>query len=177
MATSRTPRRPRTNHPPPSPWDDLSPEGTGLDVHDFLTTQFSYTANALRRAITLPYAERFDLSVSEWRLLSVLAAAGSLAFPDLVTESAVDKAQVSRTLQLMTKRGLVAVETPPTGRKGMVVHLTPEGLALYERVMPEAQRTQTAMILTLSPQERRTLYDVLQRLRSQCAGAADDEGV
>lgn len=176
MSTSRKPVKSAVpDTAPPCPWDGLTPEGTGLDVHDFLTTQFSYTSNALRRAITLPYAERFDLSVSEWRLLSVLAAAGSLAFPDLVVESAADKAQVSRTLQLMTKRGWVVVETPPSGRKGMMVHLTPEGQALYERVMPEAQRTQAAMILTLSAHERRTLYEVLRRLRAQCADAQGRE--
>ena len=108
MSRPRSPARPPEPHAaPPCPWDDLPPEGTGLDVHNFLTTLFSHTSNGLRRSITLPYAERFDLSVSEWRLLSVLAAAGTLPFPELVAESAADKAQVSRTLQLMAKRGLV----------------------------------------------------------------------
>lgn len=174
MASTRTtPRAARADSPPPCPWDDLTPEGTGLDVHDFLTTMFSHTSNGLRRAITLPYAERYDLSVSEWRILSVLAAAGTLAFPDLVAESAADKAQVSRTLQLMAKRGLVEVQTPPVGRKGMVVSMTEVGQALYEKIMPMAQRSQAVMILTLSPQERRTLHDVLRRLRAQCAAAGE----
>ena len=173
MSRPRSPARPPEPHAaPPCPWDDLSPEGTGLDVHNFLTTLFSHTSNGLRRSITLPYAERFELSVSEWRLLSVLAAAGTLPFPELVAESAADKAQVSRTLQLMAKRGLVDVVTPPAGRKGMVVAMTPAGQALYERIMPEAQRSQAAMILTLSPHERRTLYEVLRRLLAQCGEAA-----
>ena len=168
MSRPRSPARsPDPHAAPPCPWDDLTPEGTGLDVHNFLTTLFSHTSNGLRRSITLPYAERFDLSVSEWRLLSVLAAAGTLPFPELVAESAADKAQVSRTLQLMAKRGLVDVVTPPAGRKGMVVAMTPAGQSLYERIMPEAQRSQAAMILTLSPHERRTLYEVLHRLEQQ----------
>ena len=170
MSTARRPAKAlQHDDAPPCPWDGLTPEGTGLDVHDFLTTLFSHTSNGLRRAITLPYAERFDLSVSEWRLLSVLAHAGSLPFPDLVAESAADKALVSRTLQLLAKRGLVKVLTPPVGRKGMVVSMTDEGQLLYEKVMPMAQRSQAAMILTLSAHERRTLYEVLRRLRAQCA--------
>jgi len=152
---------------PPCPWDDLSPDGAGLEVHNFLTVLFSHTSNGLRRNITLPYAERFDLSVSEWRLLSVLAAAGTLPFPDLVVEAAADKAQVSRTVRLMAKRGLVEVLTPPAGRKGMEVAMTPAGTALYARIMPHAQRSQAAMILTLTLHERRTLYEVLRRLRAQ----------
>jgi DNA-binding MarR family transcriptional regulator len=176
MTRPRTPAHPLDAHgAPPCPWDDLPPDGSGLDVHNFLTTLFSHTSNGLRRAITLPYAERYELSVSEWRLLSVLAAAGTLPFPDLVAESAADKAQVSRTLQLMAKRGLVDVLTPPAGRKGMVVAMTAAGQALYEEIMPMAQRSQAAMILTLSPHERRTLYEVLRRLRAQCADAAGRE--
>lgn len=173
--TRSAPRSPEPHAAPPCPWDDLPPDGKGLDVHDFITTLFSHTSNGLRRSITLPYAERFELSVSEWRLLSVLAAAGTLPFPELVAESAADKAQVSRTLQLMAKRGLVDVLTPPAGRKGMVVAMTPGGQALYERIMPEAQRSQAAMILTLTPHERRTLYEVLHRLRAQCGEAAGRE--
>lgn len=75
------------------PWDGLEPDGTGLSVHDFLTTLFSHTSNGLRRAITVPYADQFGLSVSEWRILSVLTHAGSLPFPELVRKSAADRAQ------------------------------------------------------------------------------------
>lgn len=157
------------------PWADLPPDGDALAVHDFLTTLFSHTSNALRRAITLPYAERYELSVSEWRILSVLAHAGTLPFADLVEQAAADKAQVSRTLRLLDERGLVVVETPDTGtksRKGLVCRMTANGQALYEQVMPEARRSQAAMILTLSREERSTLYTVLGKLRRQCEAAA-----
>ena len=163
-----TPANPVGDPCPACPWDTLEPDGAGLSVHDFLTTLFSHTSNALRRAITVPYAEQFGLSVSEWRMLSVLAHTGSLPFPRLVAESAADKAQVSRTLSTLTERGLVSVEVPPAGRKGMVCHMAPKGKALYEKVMPHAQRTQAAMILTLEPEVRRTLYAVLKQLQAQC---------
>ena len=151
------------------PWDELGPDGQGLGVHDFITTLFSHTANALRRRITVPYADRHDLSVSEWRVLSVLAVAGSLSFPDLVDQAAADKAQVSRTLKLLGERGWVRVETVGSHRRGGVVcHMTPSGQTLYEAVLPEARQSQAAMILTLSPDERRLLYHLLKRLRQRC---------
>jgi DNA-binding MarR family transcriptional regulator len=159
-----------------SPWADLPPDGAGLAVHDFLTTMFSHTSNALRRAITLPYAERFQLTVSEWRILSVLAHAGSLPFAELVELAAADKAQVSRALRLLGERGLVEVQAPGArGRKGLICLMTEAGQALYQEIMPLARRSQAEMILTLSREERSTLYAVLGKLRRQCgAGAADD---
>lgn len=158
-----------------NPWTDLPPDGAGLAVHDFLTTMFSHTSNALRRAITLPYADRFQLTVSEWRILSVLAHAGSLPFAELVELAAADKAQVSRALRLLGERGLVEVQTPSAkGRKGLICLMTQAGQALYEEIMPLARRSQAEMILTLSREERSTLYTVLGKLRRQCgAGAAD----
>ena len=150
------------------PWDPLEPDGAGLSVHDFLTTLFSHTSNGLSRAITVPYANQFGLSVSEWRILSVLAHAGSLPFPELVKESAADKGQVSRTLAALTQRELTTVEVPPAGRKGMLCHVTEKGRDLYKQVMPVAQRSQAAMILKLPPDARRTLYAVLKTLRSEC---------
>jgi DNA-binding MarR family transcriptional regulator len=160
------------------PWSPLDSAGSGLAVHDFLTTMFSQTSNGLRRAITLPYAGRHGLTLSEWRVLSVLAAAGEMAFTELVEQAATDKAQVSRTLQLLAGRGLVRTEALGAARRhGMACHMTDAGRSLVALVMPEAQRAQAAMLLTLSDEERRVLYGVLTRLRARCASgdsAADD---
>jgi DNA-binding MarR family transcriptional regulator len=161
-----------------NPWADLAPDGAGLAVHDFLTTMFSHTSNGLRRAITLPYADRFKLTVSEWRILSVLAHAGSLPFAELVELAAADKAQVSRALRLLGDRGLVEMQTPgPRGRKGLICLMTEAGQALYGEIMPLARRSQAQMILTLSRDERRVLYTVLGKLRRQCAAAPDDGSI
>lgn len=159
------------------PWSPLDEAGTGLAVHDFLTTMFSQTSNGLRRAITLPYAGRHGLTLSEWRVLSVLAVPGEMPFTELVDQAATDKAQVSRTLQLLAGRGLVRTEALGASRRhGMVCHMTEAGRALVDRVMPEARRAQAAMLLTLSDDERRLLYRVLTKLRARCAeGAAPAE--
>ena len=61
-----------------------------------------------------------------------------------------------------------------TGRKGMLLHVTPKGGTLYDEVMPVAQRSQAAMILKLSPEVRRTLYFVLKQLRNECGDSDAD---
>lgn len=74
-----------------TPWSHLNAQGDGLTVDDFITTLMSQVGNALRRTITVPYAEKHDLTVSEWRLLALIAHAGRLAFSDLVIQSTSDK--------------------------------------------------------------------------------------
>lgn len=153
---------------PSCPWADLDEAGTGLSVDDFLTTVTSRASNALRRSITVPYADGHGLSVSEWRLLSVLAQAREMTFPDLVVASVSDKAMVSRTLRLLQERGWVQVDHEGSNPRWKQIRcrITAAGLALHRKVMPQARRAQAAMILRMSPEERVVVYRALKMLRA-----------
>jgi DNA-binding MarR family transcriptional regulator len=152
-----------------TPWRDLDETGSGLSVDVFITTLMSQVGNALRRTITLPYAEQFGLSVSEWRLLALLAPVARIAFSDLVVQSTSDKALVSRTLKLMEERGLVVLEAEGnTPRKKIYCAITPAGRALHEQAIPVARQRQAAAILALEPHERDAMYLALMKLRAYC---------
>lgn len=168
------PTESRPQAPEPCPWELLDESGSALTVNDFVTTLVSHAGNALRRTITLPYAEQFGLTVSEWRMLSVLAHARELPFAELVVQAASDKAQVSRTLRLLETRGLVSMRAEGhTPRKRLTCVITEAGMALYREVMPIAQRRQAAMILQLSPEERGAVYRALKKLRALCEGGGE----
>lgn len=152
------------------PWAELDENGTGLSVDDFLTTVVARSANALRRSITSQYAFEFGLSISEWRLLSVLGQAREMTFPDLVVAAVADKAQVSRTLRLMLERGLVLMHKEGSNPRWQVIlcSLTAEGQALFEKAMPLARQAQARMIRQLSVTDRVAAYRALHVLRQLC---------
>jgi len=156
------------------PWAELDENGTGLSVDDFLTTVVVRSANALRRHITSQYASEFGLSISQWRLLSVLGQAREMTFPDLVVAAVADKAQVSRTLRLMQERGLVHMHKEGSNPRWQVIlcSLTPEGTALFVKAMPMARRTQARMIRQLSVADRVAAYRALTVLLQLCEGQA-----
>jgi DNA-binding MarR family transcriptional regulator len=161
-----------------SPWADLDEAGSDLSVGDFITTVTSRVANALRRTITVPYSERFGLSVPEWRMLSVLADAREMSFADLVVQAVADKAQVSRTLRRLTERGLVSMHNEGNPRwKQLRCRVTDEGLALYEHIMPIARQAQAAMIRKMTREERVATYRALVMLREVCESCSADHGV
>lgn len=152
-----------------TPWHELDEAGTGLTVDAFITTMMSQVGNALRRTITLPYADQFGLSVSEWRLLSLVAHAGRVAFSDLVLQSSSDKALVSRTLKLLEGRGLVALEAEGnTPRKKIYCVVTPEGKDLHAQAIPIARARQAEAIRSLPVEERDAMYRALLKLRAWC---------
>lgn len=175
---------PPSSPPPPEtgPWADLDESGSTLTVDAFLTTLMSQVGNALRRTITVPYADAAELTVSEWRLLALIAHAGELPFSALVVQSTSDKALVSRTLRLLEERGLVVLHAEgATPRKRIRCAVTPAGRQLHDEVMPVARRHQAAALRVLTPQEREVMYRALHKLRTYChegggaahAGAGD----
>lgn len=155
------------------PWSGLDATGEGLSVDDFLTTRLSRVIQAMRRAATQSYAQEFGLTVPQWRLLSVLAQAGSMAFAELVVQATTDKALVSRTLRQLEQRGLVELQSEgPTPRKRLLCRITPDGQALHAQVMPVARRAQAGLIGLMTPQERRAVYLALERVRQHCLAQA-----
>ncbi|RUP23415.1 MAG: MarR family transcriptional regulator [Curvibacter sp.] len=158
------------------PWVDLDEAGTGLSVDNFLTTWMSRLGNALRRTITVPYAAQFGVTVTEWRMLSVIAHEGRLPFSALVVLSSTDKALVSRTLKLLEARGLVLLQASGRGRASkLICRLSPAGLDLHDRMIRVARERQAAMILRLSPDERLGLYRALTKLKAECERDDDSD--
>ncbi|MDB5963673.1 MAG: transcriptional regulator, MarR-family [Polaromonas sp.] len=170
MTSQSTPPQPVSAATPSSdPWSALPASGDGLTVDNFLTTFMSQVVNALKRTITLPYAEQFGLTVPEWRLLSLLGHAKRLPFAELVLQSTSDKALVSRTVRLLEKRGLVHIEAEGnTPRKRLICSITVEGDALHDRVIPLARRSQAEVIRIMTPEERRVVFHALRRVQQRC---------
>jgi DNA-binding MarR family transcriptional regulator len=154
------------------PWLSLSKNGASLHIEDFLTFRLTRLSNALRNNMTKPYLEEFELSLPEWRLLALVARFSPLRFSELTGRSSMDKGQVSRTLRVMTKRGLTRSKTiTQRGSRStdalaapVSVSITAKGKALYRSLLPVAQRHQSQMLQNLSESERAALYNALDKL-------------
>lgn len=154
------------------PWSDLDPSGADLVVHDFLTTRLSALMSSLRRQVTLPYAKSYDLSIAQWRVLSLVAHAGTLPFGDLVVQSTSDKALVSRTVRTLEHRGLLTIQPETkTSRKKIACSISPEGRMMHDDVIKIARKRQADMILSLSRTEREALFGIVEKLQ----GILDNE--
>jgi DNA-binding MarR family transcriptional regulator len=167
-ATPRTgSRRERT---PANPWTDVERSGRSLHIGHFLTFQLIRLANAAKSNVTRKYLADFGLSVPEWRLLAMTIRFEPVRFSELVANSSIDKGQASRTLQVLTKRALIATRSLAGGarRTGdsapVILTVTPKGRKLYETLLPVAQRNQAQLLRLLTREERRMLYLILNKL-------------
>lgn len=156
------------------PWSTLAPDGTGLSVHDFITTRLSALMTSLRRQVTLPYAAEFGLSITEWRVLSLIAHAGTLPFSDLVVQSTSDKALVSRTTRKLEERGLITINPESkASKKKLACSITPAGQAIYDDAIVFARKRQAEILCSLSQTEREALFSTIAKLQGVLAGEED----
>jgi DNA-binding MarR family transcriptional regulator len=172
MAKRKTARR--TSRPAakaaPNPWIDIDEHGRNLHIGHFLTFQIIRLANAVKASVTRRYLGDFGLSVPEWRLLAMTMRFEPVRFSELVANSSMDKGQASRTLQMLTKRGLINSRSTGARRTGegavspVILTTTAKGRQLYGTVLPVAQRNQARLLLLLTRHERKVLHTVLAKL-------------
>lgn len=176
-ATKRTRRARKTS----CPWQRITRTGSNLHIQDFVTFRLTRLSNALRNNLTKPYLEEFELSLPEWRLLALVNRFTPVRFSELTQRSSMDKGQVSRTLRVMAKRGIVNMKTlKQKGRAAealaapVMVYETAKGRALYKAILPVAQRRQAELLSVLSQTERVALYQTLDKLYAHVGGTPDE---
>ena len=165
------PRSQRAPRQPLNPWVEVHAQGRNLHIGQFLTFQIIRLAGALKVNVTRRYLAEFGLSVPEWRLLAMTIRFEPARFSELVARSSMDKGQASRTLQMLTKRGLINSRSAGGARRTgegavspVILTTTAKGRQLYGTVLPVAQRNQARLLLLLTRHERKVLYPVLAKL-------------
>jgi DNA-binding MarR family transcriptional regulator len=154
------------------PWLAPGENGENLNVEDFPSFLIWRLANSIKTNVTGRYLEQFDMTLPEWRVLGLVARHSPAPFGELVLRSSMDKGQLSRTLRLVARRGLVRTAVIPPERRTsrsrnaarMEVRVTPKGAALCQRIVPVARETQMMLLATMDEEERRVMLRVLRRL-------------
>ncbi len=100
---------------------------------------------AFRRALTLSLSEH-GVPFGHWSFLRILWEADGLTQKELSERAGVMEPTTFAAMKTMESQGYVTRTQLPTNRKNVYVHLTPEGRALKERLVPlavEANRIST----------------------------------
>ena len=126
-------------------------------------------SNNLYRGASQFYQARFGVGVTEWRVLSALAAEPNSTANRLCQIAQLDKAAASRSLKVLEKDGYVTIAPHRSDARKRVVAFTPAGQALYEKILTVALQRQEKMVEGFSPEERDTLIGYLHRLRANLA--------
>jgi DNA-binding MarR family transcriptional regulator len=133
-----------------------------VPISGLLSYRLSRTSSAMSRSAALRYRREFDVSLGEWRAISLIAADPTLTLNRLARRAGLDKAQMSRVVSRLTERGLVD-RTAGSGRTSQLA-LTGEGTRVYRGLISAANERDAEFLAALTPEEAAILSGALDKL-------------
>ena len=105
-----------------------------------------------------------ELTPTQFATLARLHEAGPLSQNALGRMTAMDAATIKGVVDRLLVRGLVTTARDAGDRRRSIVSLSPEGQALYDRLVARAIEISAETLAPLSPPERAQLLDLLARI-------------
>lgn len=137
-----------------------------LELERFLPYRLSILSNRVSQAIAREYTERFSLSMTEWRVMAVLARFNGegMSAREVAERTAMDKVAVSRALARLTSAGRVSRSTHGGDKRRSVLRLTAKGWKIHDTVAPRARAHERELLGHLTADEKRVLTQILDKL-------------
>ena len=139
-------------------------EHAPLELEHFLPYRLSILSNTISQAIADDYQRRYDISVTEWRVMAVLARFDGLSAREVAERTAMDKVAVSRALARLVEAGRVSREIHDNDKRRSVLGLTEAGWAMHDEVAPMARAREREVLAKLDAEERAWLERILDKL-------------
>jgi DNA-binding MarR family transcriptional regulator len=153
-----------------------APAAERFDLEHFLPYRLSLLSNTVSQGISAAYRRRFDLSVTEWRVIAILGRFPGLTASEVMGRGAMDKVAVSRAVARLLERGLVERNAQQDDRRRMSLRLTPDhGVPLFAEVVPKALDYEKKLLKSLSAGEREALDGLLGKLQRPAVRLNDPE--
>ena len=116
------------------------------------------------RATQQAYEDDVGIPISEGRCLAAIGSFHPLSVNDLAMRANLNKAQASRSTQALVDQGMVMKQASEVDGRGVVLTLSPQGLALWEKVMGVIERRNQEILSALTMDEQAQLDVLLDRL-------------
>lgn len=131
---------------------------------DFLPYRIVSLGQAMGQGLARQYADEFGLSIPEWRTLALIGQYEAVTAAEVVAETPMDKATVSRASASLTQRGLVERVPHEADRRATVLRLSSAGKNVFEEVSDRALAYEADLLRSLDEDERRRLEGLLNKL-------------
>ena len=135
-----------------------------VELHSAISVKLNVVNVKISRQIGQAVQARANLRLPEWRIISLLASAGSMSQADIRASIGMDKGQISRTVKIMISNDLLQFDGQVGQARNVRLRLTERGREVHMRVdsMMEEHRAQVLSALTLD--EKQSLYQSLLQI-------------
>lgn len=146
-----------------------------LPVDDSLFFKLVRVVNLTARPFSESIGKAHHLSLTEWRVLLVLANHPHVAASEVAGFTGLDKMSVSRAIAALLRHGRVVRKVDAADKRRMLLRLSAEGQRLYERIGVPAKARERSLFCGMGETEQGQLGRLLDRLIDNL-GAKTDGG-
>ena len=157
----------------PSP--PAAPMQTSTSLGDLASFRLRRLANMYSKASASEYGRRFGLNLNEWRIISLLWAAGTLSLSRLAHQAQFDRGLTSRTVSALIERDYIRRQRDPNDGRGLVLQLSEKGAAIVATVQPVAYERNRQLLSCLTRQEAEMFNVIIRKLTHQAQAMLDIE--
>jgi len=138
-----------------------------FELDNFLPYRLSLLSNTVSQGISASYRKRFELSVTEWRVIAILGRYPGLTASEVMARGAMDKVAISRAVARLLERGLLERKAHDDDRRRRPLQLSAgKGRPLYEEVVPKALEYERRLLALLDKGERVALTGLVDKLQA-----------
>lgn len=138
-----------------------------LTLERFLPYRLSVATNRISGALSRHYAERFGISIPEWRVIANLGRAPGLTANDVVERSAMDKVTVSRAVAALEAKGLLERVRDDGDKRKSRLTLSEKGATVYAEIAPLALGFERDLLTALTADEAAQLDRIIDKLNAK----------
>ena len=111
----------------------------------------------------------FDLTVPEWRIMTVLGRFPGVSANEVCELTAMDKVRVSRGAAHLLQFERIRRDSDPSDRRRSKLYLSDTGFEVYDQIIPVAHAYQDKLMADLDSDEMRTLKILLAAVSRRSA--------
>ncbi len=136
--------------------------------------------NLVERQVRGRLRDRFDTTLPRFDVLAQLDLVSGETVPHLTMSELsrrlmVTNGNLTSLIERLVQEGLVKRVSEPGDRRTQMVSLTPAGKRAFDSMTPEHQRWIDDLFAGLSAADRRTLFELLGKLRSSVQNSLTEE--
>jgi DNA-binding MarR family transcriptional regulator len=106
----------------------------------------------------------FDITTEQWMIMNRLFEEGGISQKELSERTLKDQGALTRTLDIMEKKGLVKRQINPDDRRSFLIYLTDEGQDVRVQIVPIAEQCIEDAVKGFTEEEVDTLTTLLKRV-------------
>ena len=143
-----------------------------VDQQVLIVDRLATLSNLVSRGLARLYSVRFCLTISDWRVLTVISRYPGVSSNAVCELAAMDKVQVSRAVSRLLESGRIERRSDKRDRRRSKLYATEEGHDVYAQVVPVARAYEAKLMAGFSDEETRLLEHLLATLEGSANGIA-----